>query len=484
MDRPKTKLVDLEAFIAEKQDFAIRSRQEDWDKGRWQKELAGLREKYADSIYPEDEHLFDTYDDLEQFLMGHGAQVSADFQKEAQHAEASEERGVPYVFGCMGVLTEQGQVGFKPFLRTRGYMTLGDIMAITSAPDRHSGEDLRLMTLLAMETGAEKLESIIEMLIKEPVGKAVSDELLKYSEIASVASPTPSIRLKRFASLRNMAALATVAACAAIYAATKQQFPELERWFSDNYPSFSSHVPIAVYNTAFHIATAMAASFIGKKLIKREEYPLKQVKENLIYQGIWGPFRHGVYHYVLPFIKENLGGEKVKQAAYFCHFWLYSFGYLYFTNKDKEKTFADLRAEFKDSMFDNAAIYVLHAANVGFNPLEVTTAMVGSVLTMGYTISNTLISYGHGNLRTHLSGSINLEKTSPLEFLRVTHKESGQLRSQHRKFAHFEHGRRAPLSDFYRQNAPTTNGTELKLDALSLYLTGKPIDQLKRIQSA
>lgn len=323
------------------------------------------------------------------------------------------------------------------------------------------------MGKLIQEKLGESIGTLIEDLIGVPVGIENSNELIKNNDISNVVAPSFNKRIKRVATPQNLMAAGFIAATAAVSYFLPEVQDKAQEWFDKNVPSLSSHIPILIYNVGFHIATALTAFYISKK-VKKQKISKEDLKENLKYQGIWGPFRHGVYHYGLPFVK-RVGGWPLEQAVYFCHFWLYSLGYIYSTNRKKGKSFKQTWKEFKEAAVENRFIYLAHAANVGLLPVDELRAMVGSLLTMLYTINTAMVSYKHGNLRTHLSGKIDLKSMTPKDFLRVVYNEDKSLKEKYKTFDDFEFERRSLVKDSCKKEMKKTE----VIDALGLYLTGK-----------
>ncbi|MBW2981132.1 hypothetical protein KY360_06980 [Candidatus Woesearchaeota archaeon] len=135
--RPTTKFDDLKAYISAKQDLALEGN------------ASGPEEFYAAlrriglecHINPNDEYLFDSIEGMVDFLTENGFNIpSRSIEHEKSHAAATKRSGFAPQYGCFFVLFGE-QVGYLPFVRTKGEHTLREIMESTDVPDRKSQFD-------------------------------------------------------------------------------------------------------------------------------------------------------------------------------------------------------------------------------------------------------------------------------------------------------------------------------------------------------
>ena len=97
----------------------------------------------CDAFFPEDEHLFDDYSGLESFLKDNGLPISG-LSHEEEHAEKARRLGFTPKYGVVLCLTNDGNIGYMPFVRTAGYIDKDETLAISSNPSKASELDKSL----------------------------------------------------------------------------------------------------------------------------------------------------------------------------------------------------------------------------------------------------------------------------------------------------------------------------------------------------
>lgn len=125
LTRPRTKVEDFDKFAKAKHEI-VASRQLT-GKEESIAAIERLKKEFEGRVFPEDEYLFDSLEDLNAFFDQNNLalpQNVAGFREQAAHAN---QQNLEVQYGAFFVLVKD-QVGYSCFLRTRGYSNRKSIL--------------------------------------------------------------------------------------------------------------------------------------------------------------------------------------------------------------------------------------------------------------------------------------------------------------------------------------------------------------------
>lgn len=146
VEKPRTKLEDYITFKSKMDDLDVDVCSGAIPSGDFRRARCSLRAEYADKIFPEDEYLFGSVEEYRSFLIGILKDVGVVddmVSHEVAHANAALDRGFDFEFGAHLCLNGD-KSGCCPFLNVKGDVSLEDLTAIVSAPEKLSDSDLVL----------------------------------------------------------------------------------------------------------------------------------------------------------------------------------------------------------------------------------------------------------------------------------------------------------------------------------------------------
>jgi len=162
MIKPRTKETDYLAFEDERERLENRMLKREISSEVFDQKYSLLVKKYEARVHPEDIHLFNTFEEYQDFLnhfnLHDNAQKALDH--EYSHVKKANELGYPARYGCMllipkcplfsvdGSILTVAEVAIKPFIRLEGRITKEHLKEILEAPSEPSDRDKDICELL------------------------------------------------------------------------------------------------------------------------------------------------------------------------------------------------------------------------------------------------------------------------------------------------------------------------------------------------